>query len=343
MLFLSVDGGATKTLAACYSEDGTILGVGAAGPSNFRNIGVAAARSNLESAVRRSLERASAKQQDIKQYTFALAGVKDSQKSTEIIESFVSEMRLGKNVTVLNDGEAGFNCRFPGTDGIIAAPGTGMIAYGRRGEIFDRASGWGWFIGDEGGAFYTARRAIQESAKILDGRREINTRVPETLMQFFGVSEPRQLVNVIYKDPLDIRTIASFAKELSPLAGIGDTLAAEILQESAAEAARCIIAIKKRLFSDIEVQYSGYGGVYRSGEIYWKTLVKTVNEAFPGMQALKPLFGYHAVLGSIYLVLKSAGKSAEFDLEREIADLDKHINGLSAEEKEKYLFIKGSV
>ena len=341
MLYLSVDGGATKTLAACYSDDGTIMGVGAAGPSNFRNIGIEAAKSNLESAVLKSLERADAKAEEIKKYTFALARVKDSQRSTEIIESFIGEMDLGKNVIVLNDGEAGFNCRFPGKDGIIAAPGTGMIAYGRKGKTFERASGWGWFIGDEGGAFYTARRAIQESAKIMDGRREIETKAPETLMRFFGVTEPRQLVNVIYREPIDIRTIASFTRELSPLAENGDKLAREILQESARESAKCIIALKRRLFKNEDVQFSGYGGVYRSGDIYWNTLVSNVNEEFPEMQGIRPLYGYHAVIGSIYLVLKSMKKEADFDLENEVADLDRHINGLSEEEKKKYLLIKG--
>ena len=36
-------------------------------------------------------------------------------------------------------------------------------------------SGWGWFIGDEGGGFYIGRKALQETAKLEDGRSAYNS------------------------------------------------------------------------------------------------------------------------------------------------------------------------
>ena len=58
MAYVSVDGGATKTLAACYDDDGKILGVAANGPSNFRNIGTDNAATNIRDGVLNSIERA---------------------------------------------------------------------------------------------------------------------------------------------------------------------------------------------------------------------------------------------------------------------------------------------
>lgn len=339
MHLISVDGGATKTLAACYSDDGQILGVGVAGPSNFRNIGVQRTKENLDTAVERSLKRAGLNKSDISQYSFALAGVKDSKKSTEIIESFIQEMKYGKKVTVLNDGEAGFNCRFPGKNGIIAAPGTGMIAYARRGSVFERSSGWGWFIGDEGGAFYTARRSIQEAAKFFDGRLESNSELPDALLHYFNVTEPRQLVNEVYTDPIDIRRIAAFTKIISDYANRGDSLAVSLLKESAKEAARCVIALKSRVFMDTEVNFSGYGGVYRAGDVYWKTLVQTVEEKYPDVTPIKPLYGYHAVIGSIYLILNSMGKANEFNPDAMAKDLENAIGRISQEERTEFLMM----
>ncbi len=337
MIFVSIDGGATKTLAACYSEDGTILGIGVSGPSNFRNVGITKAKANLFQAVTRSLERSGIERNNVSQYSFALAGVKDSKKSTEIIEAFIHEMQLGKNILVLNDGEAGFNCRFPGMDGIVAAPGTGMIAYGRRGNVFERSSGWGWFLGDEGGAFYTAKRALQESSKIFDRRSESNSRLPEAILDYFGVQEARQLVNEVYTEPINIRRIAAFTKIISDYANQGDDLAISLLKESAREAASCVIALKKVVFPDRGIEFSGYGGVYRAGKIYWDTLKDTVVNTYPGMKFKRPLFGYHAVIGSIYLLLNLSNKTEFFDLDGIVNQLDTAVLNVSKEEKKDLL------
>jgi N-acetylglucosamine kinase len=337
--FVSVDGGATKTLAICYDETGLIYGSGAAGPSNYRNTSVDLARKNLGFAVSNAISRAGLDKRQIQKFTFALAGVKDSEKSTEIIKDFVNRIELGSIISLFNDGEAGFNCRFPGQDGIIAAPGTGMISYGKRGVLFERASGWGWFLGDEGGAFYISRRAMQECTNIYDGRLGIESKLPEKLMKYYSVDEPRKLVTEVYSAPLDIRRIAAFAQTVGNLANEGDKLAMKLLKEAAYAAGSCVIALKNRLFQDENITYSGYGGVFRSGNIYWNYLKERVNSEFPDAKSIPPLFGYHAVIGSIFLVMKDLGASDQFALESEISQLDKQIKNLPFKEKKEFLFI----
>ena len=337
MAFVSVDGGATKTLAACYDESGKILGVAANGPSNFRNIGTDNAASNIRDAVLNSLERAGIKKNEVEKITFALAGVKDSQKSTEIIESFIQKLELRLPYTLLNDGEAGYNCRFFREDGIIAAPGTGMIAYGKSADRFERSSGWGWLIGDEGGAFYIGRRSLQEAAKIADGRTLGESEFLSRLMDFFGVTQPRQLVNEVYTNPINIRRIASIARIISELSKKGDEKAQEILQEAAYEAGQCVISLKKK-FEDVSLEVSGYGGVYRAGEIYWNRLKETVIAAFPDTKFREPLYGYHAVLGSVYLVLQDSGIS-DFNTTKIEKDFNSKVETLPTQEKADNLFL----
>lgn len=337
MAYVSVDGGATKTLAACYDESGKILGVAANGPSNFRNIGTENAASNIKDAVLNSIERAGIARNEIEKITFALAGVKDSLKSTEIIESFIKKLELKLPYMLLNDGEAGYNCRFFREDGIIAAPGTGMIAYGKSGDRFERASGWGWLIGDEGGAFYIGRRSLQEAAKIADGRTSGESEFLSGVMGFFGVSQPRQLVNEVYTNPIDIRRIASIARLISELSSNGNTKALEILQEAAREAGQCVISLKRK-FSDVSLEVSGYGGVYRAGDIYWNRLKETVKASYPTTKFRDPLYGYHAVLGSIYLVLQDSG-IGDFSTSKIERDFNSKVEMLPAQEKTDYLFL----
>ncbi len=340
MLFTSLDGGATKTIAVTYDIHGEILGVGVKGPSNFRNIGVDGARENVKLAIEESLAMADVSWSDIDFFTFAMAGVKDSEKSTAIIEDFVSSYRLGNRYTLLNDGEMGFRCRFPDMDGIIGAPGTGMIAYGKKEGRFERCSGWGWFIGDEGGAFYIGKRAIQTAAMIADGRIETTSGILNRLMSEFGVNEPRKLVNEVYTTPLDIRRIASLARIISELSKTGDAICTEILEEAATEVARCVIALENRLSNGAPLPVSGYGGVYRSGEVYWSKLKEKVMEIYPEVSFRDPLPGYQAVLGSMHSVLEDKGVRLGFD---EVTELSRSLEGavmkLPAADRSKYLFM----
>ena len=86
------------------------------------------------------------------------------------------------------------------------------------------------------------------------------------------------------------------------------------------------------------LEVSGYGGVYRSGSIYWNRLTKTVRSEFPDTKFRAPLFGYHAVLGSVYLVLAENGKSA-VDTKSIEKDFNRKVDLIPAEEKADYLFM----
>lgn len=340
MLFISVDGGATKTISVLYNENGEIISVGVNGPSNFRNIGVETARDNVKAAIDYSLENAGIGWDQVDFFTFALAGVKDSAKSTSIIEDFISSYNLGKKYSLLNDGEMGFKCRFPDEEGIIVAPGTGMIAYGKRDNVFERASGWGWLIGDEGGAFYIGRRAIQLSAMIADGRLVTGSRILDTLMAEFGADEPRKLVNEIYTNPIDIRRIASLARIVSDLERKGDDLCKGILEEAASEAGKCANALQERLSGGHVLPVSGYGGVYRAGEVYWNKFTEKVREYSSEIVFRKPLPGYHAVLGSVHTVLEQNGKLLKIDDMNGLSiELDRKVMKLPREQLAKYLLM----
>jgi glucosamine kinase len=336
-LFVSVDGGATKTISVCYDVDGRILGVCATGPSNFRNVGVDAAKRNIVAGVKLALERAQARLEDLEEITFAMAGAKDSELSTRIVEQLVGELGFKKPYSLLNDGEAGFNCRFLHRDGIVVAAGTGMIAYLRLRGTLERSSGWGWLIGDEGGGFYIGRRALQIAAKMADGRLNGSHEFIDTVQRFFGAAEPRGLVDKVYTSPIDIRRIGLLAREVSRLASMGDQTARGLIEEAAFEAALSVIALKSRPGAQ-SLPVSGYGGVFRAGPLYWENIKRAVEARFPQTEYIEPLYGYHAVLGSVYLTLEKHGNK-KFEETVVLQEFNRMVEHLPTTEKEKYLLL----
>ena len=75
-------------------------------------------------------------------------------------------------------------------------------------------------------------------------------------------------MNEVYSNPINIRRIASVARIVSGLSASGDEKAQEIVHEAATEAGKCVISLLIKC-DNASLEVSGYGGVYRAGDIYW--------------------------------------------------------------------------
>ena len=338
--YLALDGGATKTFSAVYNENAEILGIGVAGPSNYRNIGQENAISNINDSVRKALISSGVKGSELDSSTFAIAGVKDSNRSTEIIKTIVERTKVSPKFQLFNDGEAGYYSRFLDQDGLIVAPGTGMISYCKYRGKFERASGWGWLIGDEGGAFYIGKNAISAFAKISDHRMPFDESLHGEIMRLFGITHERDIVNQVYRDTIDIRFIASIAATVSRLADSGSEICRQILKQAAREAALCAISLHESLQVTDHMEISGYGGVFRSGAIYWNTLKEAVREHLDNIDFVNPIYGYHAVAGSILMKLKAEGFDfGKKDIDRIVNNIDQLVNKLDSADRKNFLFM----
>ena len=338
--YLALDGGATKTFTAIYNDNAEILGLGVAGPSNYRNIGEDQAISNINDSVGKALHSSGTNPSELNSSTFAIAGVKDSNRSTEIIKSIVERTKVSQKFQLFNDGEAGYYSRFLDHDGLIIAPGTGMISYCKYKGKFERASGWGWLIGDEGGAFYIGKSAISAFAKISDHRIAYDELLHNEMMKLYGINQERDIVNKVYQEKIDIRFIASIAATVSKLSDKGSEACREIMVNAAREAAQCAIGLHKHLKVTERMEISGYGGVFRSGAIYWNNLKDAVRQRIDDVRFIDPIYGYHAVAGSILMKLRSEGVDlSRKDIDRIIKNIDSLVNKLDSYDRKTFLFM----
>lgn len=339
-LFIAVDGGATKTFSAVYNGDLQVVGIGVDGPSNYRNVGEATAVQSIDASVRKAISMSRISAENIAHTSYAIAGVKDSDKSTQIVDGLVSKSRMKCQYSLYNDAEAGFFSRFLDKDGIIVAPGTGMIAYSRFKNRMERASGWGWFIGDEGGAFSIGRTALNRFSRMSDGREMHDQIFERAIKEEFSVSRDRDIVNKVYKEHIEIRRIAAIAAIIAALSEEGDATAAEILKNAANDVARSGIALYNRLNIDAPMCFSGYGGVFRSGRLYWDTIKNTIRKSVKKSRFKLPIYGYHAVIGSILMHAKAEGFDIQDpDIDRLKSQIDDLIPAIPERDRKDYLFM----
>ncbi|MEM2740269.1 MAG: BadF/BadG/BcrA/BcrD ATPase family protein, partial [Candidatus Bathyarchaeia archaeon] len=132
MLFLGVDGGATKTVAIVADETGMLYGVGCSGSASHHFIGRESAKMNVYKAVEEALRCAGVDWSDIDGVCYGLSSVGDSPMDTVIVRSFVSEI-TPVDFTLVNDVVNAYYATCLGESGVVVVAGTGSIAYGRSG------------------------------------------------------------------------------------------------------------------------------------------------------------------------------------------------------------------
>jgi N-acetylglucosamine kinase-like BadF-type ATPase len=83
--------------------------------------------------------------------------------------------------------------------GIALIAGTGSVAYGRAGDGREiRIGGWGWLLGDEGGAVWLAREAAREVMRRADAG-EPAARLGEALLQAARARNASELTGRLHR------------------------------------------------------------------------------------------------------------------------------------------------
>ncbi|MDB5416309.1 MAG: hypothetical protein JWR10_4644 [Rubritepida sp.] len=137
----------------------------------------------------------------------------------------------GYKTTAVNDASliaaaAGF------TDGIGVISGTGAIAVGADAAgNFLSAGGWGWVIGDEGGASALVREAVRAALRANDSGLPDDGLLGH-LIAHFGVADAERLTRVVNDEPT-MDNWAPHAPAIFTAADAGSPLAQSVIVEGA--------------------------------------------------------------------------------------------------------------
>ncbi len=301
-LVLGIDGGQTSTTAAVCDLGGRLVGLGRSGPAN--HVWEPGGRGRARRAVRTSISRAF-RAAGLRRRVFdaAFLGMTGANGRTEaVVRDCVGARRL----RLANDKVNALAAVTAGRPGIVVIAGTGTIAYGEnaRGQTAD-ASGWGYLLGDEGGGFWIARRAIAAACRAHDGRGP-RTALTEMLLAAAAASDMWGLHGLIYSHRLSRADIAGLAAAVPEAARAGDREARGILRAAGAELGLSASAVARRLNMHRRAATIGMvGGIFRmSGEVRAR-FRQRVRRSIPEAVFASPLFA--PVMGSVLLALKLAG------------------------------------
>jgi N-acetylglucosamine kinase-like BadF-type ATPase len=202
MLYAGIDAGQSSTSAAIADETGTVLGRGYGGPAD--EIGALPTSTRLRDALEEALAHAvvDARLSAGVWFDSIVVGISgyEGRVYGQPVRLPSGDVRLVHDSVIAHAGALG------GAAGVVVIAGTGSAAYASFGDGSTHfAGGWGYLFGDEGSAFWIARRAVEMA--IAHGDCDGTAR----LLSFFDVHALRELTRAFYLGRITRASLASFA------------------------------------------------------------------------------------------------------------------------------------
>ncbi|WP_347268033.1 BadF/BadG/BcrA/BcrD ATPase family protein [Paracoccus sp. (in: a-proteobacteria)] len=162
-LFLGIDGGGTGCRAALADAHGTVLGRGEAGPANI-SIDVEGACANILTAAAAALRDAGQGRIEDLGAVLGLAGANVTASARRL-----QAMLPFRRARVLTDAVTAATGALGGSDGIVAALGTGSVFAVQADGRMRQYGGRGFLLGDEGSGAVLGRVLLSEALRAEDG------------------------------------------------------------------------------------------------------------------------------------------------------------------------------
>lgn len=277
-LFISVDGGGTKTEFGIYNaENGEYTSTKFSG-SNYKYFDSAQETPDVADQFNAVIDELKIDRNDVAGVVFGLSGI-DSEKDLELYWEVLKKIGIDKDKIILcNDCEYALRSNTEG-DGIAALCGTGAITYGICGDKVARTAGWGPEHSDLGSGTWIGAEAVKEAIQRLDEEIGEDDPIIQLMLRFKNDEEPlQQTINA-----LDIPTTASLARDVIALAEKGEPTCQDIVTEAAYNLAGYIrTTFNKMHFEGDELAIVYVGGVTKND--YFRNLLEPITRKMLGIK-----------------------------------------------------------
>lgn len=284
-IWLTVDGGGTKTEFCACRENGEIVFDSVFGNANYKASSEESVVKNLGDGLEALMKETASTREDIAGTVLGLSGL-DSEADRKVYLDILKAIGLRENFCLCNDTELVFRA-LSRTDGICAVAGTGSIACAFKGHgMTGRVGGWGAPLSDKGSGYWIGAQVVQDMIRFLDGQnreaRPIYEKVRETYLNR-DEAEQSVLAN------LSVRDVASITHSVFECAEEGDEYCRVLLQRSSEHLASLITTLYERTEFTGNIDIVAAGGLFARDE-YFKAVSGIIESRIAecGVRFLRP-------------------------------------------------------
>jgi N-acetylglucosamine kinase len=288
------------------SETGKILGYGMNGPSNYDNVGIETAQTNIREAVNSAWSEYGVKASRVDAVFLGMAGVV-SEADRKTIRHIVVDLGIAdKNrIKVDHDIRIALAGGLAGEEGIALIVGTGSSCYGRCVDGRHHRTGWGYLLDDVGSGYYLGLQAMIAAIRAADGRGA-PTGLSLVIQQALGYENIDEIMRLLYHERLSVTQIAALAPFVLAAAGGGDAVALDIVERGVDELALMVQTVAQKLgFLSAPFSLIIIGGVVKASKFYREKVEEAMMRRVPMGSIKEPVLP--PVLGAALLATESAG------------------------------------
>jgi N-acetylglucosamine kinase-like BadF-type ATPase len=314
--YAGFDGGGTRTTCVLCDSEGSVLGVGSGGRSNYHNTGLRNALASLKRSFEGALAQSGVGDDPISlEACFGLAGL-DSPEDLTTVKRGIRSMALGSGERrssdlVVNDWRTAVTGAFIDEPGVTLIAGTGCVAAAQSegGRRVVRVGGWGHVVDDRGSAYDIGRDALYAAMRDFDGRGP-KTELLKLIMQRLDVNDPQGIVARVYAGHMPVSEVASLSTLVSEAAGGGDEVALKMLREKGSILGELVVSAASRLgMLKTPFGVSLNGGVFKAGRPVLGPLEERIHAAAPRAEVVERKLA--PACGAVVLLLRRAGIEAD--------------------------------
>lgn len=299
-LVVGIDGGGTRVRAVVASADGAVLGFGQGGPGSLTAYSEAVVAQSLRSALQEALSGRTTG--SIIRTVAGMAGA-SSLDAVRRYEAILKGLGLD-SLSVTTDAEIAL-AGGTGGSGIVLMAGTGSMAYGRMdsGETV-RAGGWGFQLGDEGGAAWIGLQAVRAAIRACDSLGPA-TGLTDAVLSSFAIDRVESLKGIVASGGLTPVRLASLAPAVAEMAAGGDAAAQEILESAAHELVGLLAVLLRKGDWKSPISVVKIGGLFDRAAGLVHCIERELAASEPGVTLVEPLMA--PVQGAVWMALQQTG------------------------------------
>jgi len=299
--FIGIDGGGSRSRLVAIDKDKAIIARLEGSSTNITAETYEGVFNNIQNLLREFCVAAGVSLEGCQSLCIGSAGASTGDNE-KLLEKIFRDIGIKGKIKVINDAELVLMAATGEEPGIIIIAGTGSVGYAidKDGATY-RAGGWGHLIDDGGSGYRIGIDAIKAALMDLDGRGQ-KTVLTSAVAEFFGQTDPVQILGYIYSNSFHKSKIAKIAKLVEEAAKQGDNVANTIEITAAKDLTALAYALihKAQLFAHKIVLN---GGIILHNQNIRTMFESSICEAFPNMQIVP--MSESAELGAAYIAFKN--------------------------------------
>ncbi|UNL60539.1 BadF/BadG/BcrA/BcrD ATPase family protein [Lactobacillus johnsonii] len=213
-----------------------------------------------------------------------IAGLESAKNPAPYLDEIKNHFRsITTNITFISDAKLALINGLEGKDGFLAIAGTGSIVYGKQGNKYLRAGGWGYLLDDVGSGYRITQEAVSTALEKMDIGKQSS--LTPTILEYFREDSLKNVVSRYYT--LSRPEIAAFSLKIAHVAEQGNKEAINILIHQATLLANEIIYLIKRYpQNNISLNLALSGSVLINNPIIQKEIISTLKKSYPSINIM---------------------------------------------------------